>query len=512
MNEEEIFKVNGYELDEEQKQVVLSDKKNILVIAGAGSGKSLTIIGKIKYIINKQQIDNKEILCISFTNDSCNSLKTNLLKNNINIEVLTFHKLGMKILKENNVNVNLTEIDLLQHVVDLFFYETIYNYQQYILYLLTYLKIKHNKKNYKQKYIELLNSKEINKIKNTIIKFIHLYKSNGYKNIYLTEIIKKYKFFNKRYRYLLIIITRIMLEYKNELKNENIIDFDDLILLSTKLVKNTKNLKYKYIIIDEFQDTSLIRYNLIREILLKTNANFLAVGDDYQSIYRFTGCDLYLFLNFKKYFEDSKIYKIQTTYRNSQQLINIAGNFIMKNKMQMKKNLKSHKELSKPVKIVYYKNSTSEFIKLIDYLYKQSKRNILILVRNNNDINSIISNKIIINESSIKYLNHQDMNIRYLTVHKSKGLEEETVIIISLENKDWGFPNKIKDEVILKYILPKKEKCMYSEERRLFYVALTRTKNETYLFVKKDNPSIFVKELLKKEGNNIEIIKTYDKI
>ena len=243
-----------------------------------------------------------------------------------------------------------------------------------------------------------------------------------------------------------------------------------------------------------------------------TNANFLAVGDDYQSIYRFTGCDLYLFLNFKKYFEDSKIYKIQTTYRNSQQLINIAGNFIMKNKMQMKKNLKSHKELSKPIKIVYYKNSTSEFIKLIDYLYKQSKRNILILVRNNNDINSIISNKIIINESSIKYLNHEDMNIRYLTVHKSKGLEEETVIIISLENKDWGFPNKIKDEVILKYILPKKEKCMYSEERRLFYVALTRTKNETYLFVKKDNPSIFVKELLKKEGNNIEIIKTYDKI
>jgi DNA helicase-4 len=238
------------------------------------------------------------------------------------------------------------------------------------LYLLTYLKIKYNKTNYKQKYNELLNLKEINKIKNIIIKFIHLYKSNGYKNTYLKEIIKKYRFFNRRYRYLLIIIIRIMLEYKNELKNENIIDFDDIILLSTNLVKNTNNLKYKYIIIDEFQDTSLIRYNLIREILIKTNANFLAVGDDYQSIYRFTGCDLYLFLNFKKYFDDSKIYKIQTTYRNSQQLINIAGNFIMKNKMQMKKNLKSHKELSKPIKIVYYKNSTSEFIKLIDYLYR----------------------------------------------------------------------------------------------------------------------------------------------
>ena len=506
MNEEELFKVNGYELDEEQKQVVLSNNKNILVIAGAGSGKSLTIIGKIKYLINKQNIKNNEILCISFTNDSCNSLKQNLLKNNIDIEVLTFHKLGMKILKENKVNVNLTEIDLLQHVVDLFFYETIYNYQQYILYLLTYMKIKYNKKNYKHKYQELQNTKEINNIKNTIIKFIHLYKSNGYKNEYLKIIIKKYKFINKKYRYLLIIIIKIMIEYKNELNREKIIDFDDIILLSTKYVENTNNMKYKYIIIDEFQDTSLIRYNLIREILLKTNANFLAVGDDYQSIYRFTGCDLYLFLNFTKYFNDSKIYKIQTTYRNSQELINIAGNFIMKNKMQMKKDLKSHKRLNKPIKIIYYKNTKNTFNKLLDYLYKNNKRNILILVRNNNDINNIRNSKLNINDNKIEYVNHNDMNIKYLTVHKSKGLEEETVVIISLENKEWGFPNKIKDEKILNYILPKKEKCKYSEERRLFYVALTRTKNETYLFVKKDNPSLFVKELVKNNSKDVELL------
>ena len=73
--EEDIFKINGYELDKEQKEVVLSNNKNILVIAGAGSGKSLTIIGKIKYLIYKQDINKEEILCISFTNDSCNSLK-----------------------------------------------------------------------------------------------------------------------------------------------------------------------------------------------------------------------------------------------------------------------------------------------------------------------------------------------------------------------------------------------------------------------------------------------------
>ena len=102
--------------------------------------------------------------------------------------------------------------------------------------------------------------------------------------------------------------------------------------------------------------------------------------------------------------------------------------------------------------------------------------------------------------------------IRYLTVHRSKGLEEETVIILNLEDNDWGFPNKIKDEKILKYILPKKEKYKYAEERRLFYVALTRTKNEVYLLVNKNNKSNFIKEIVNNNNKYIETISTNDKI
>ena len=501
--QEDIFNVNGYELDNEQKQVVLSNSKNILVIAGAGSGKSLTIIGKIKYLINKKNIKREEILCISFTNDSCISLKNNLLKNEIDIDVLTFHKLGMKILKENKQKVNITDIDILEITIDTFFYETIYQNPKYIEYILKYRKTKYTKTNYLKKYEELIKTKEINKIKQTINKFIHLFKSNGYNYEYLEKIFKKYNtFFNKKYTYFLIIIVKIFIEYQNNLKEENLIDFDDIILLSTKLVKDT-NLNYKYIIIDEFQDTSLIRYNLINEILKKTNANFLAVGDDYQSIYRFAGCDLYLFINFRNFFNESKIYKIQTTYRNSQELISLAGDFIKKNKLQINKNLISNKYLNKPVKIIYYSNQKKAFIKLLNLLYQQNKKKVLVLIRNNNDINKILSKELKIENNIIKY---KDMDIKYLTVHRSKGLEEETVIIINLENKEWGFPNKIKDEKILKYILPKKEKCKYAEERRLFYVALTRTKNETFLLVDKNNPSIFVKEIINKNKKYIKII------
>lgn len=510
--QEDIFKVNEYELDKEQKQVVLSNSKNILVIAGAGSGKSMTIIGKIKYLINKQHINKDEILCISFTNDSCNSLKNNLLKNGINIDVLTFHKLGMNILKENKQIVNITDIDILDITIDTFFNETIYQHPNYIEYLFKYKKIKYNKNNYIKKYKELINKKEIDTIKQTISKFIHLYKANGYNYDYLSKIVKKYNtFLNKRYTYLLIIITKIFLEYQNNLKEEKLIDFDDIILISTKLVKNTK-LNYKYIIIDEFQDTSLTRYNLIKEILDITNANFLAVGDDYQSIYRFTGCDLYLFVNFRKFFKDSKIYKIQTTYRNSQELISLAGEFIQKNRLQIYKNLRSNKRLIKPVKLIYYKNQISYLKKLLDYLYHNNKNNILILIRNNKDINKIVCEDINIIDNTIKYKKYPDLNIKYLTVHRSKGLEEETVIIISLENNIWGFPNKIKDEKILKYVLPKKEKYKYAEERRLFYVALTRTKNEVYLLVNRNNPSIFIKEIVNNNSKYIEYINFNDKI
>lgn len=506
---EEIFKVNGFELDKEQKQVVLSNSKNILVIAGAGSGKSMTIIGKIKYLIHQQYINNDEILCISFTNDSCNSLKNNLLKNNIDLEVLTFHKLGMKILKENKQLVNITDIDILDLTIENFFNEIIYQQPKYIEYILKYKKIKYTKNNYINKYNELTNTKELQSIKQTINKFIHLYKANGYDNSYLEKVINKYNnIFNKKYTYLLIIIVKIYLEYQNNLLEEQLIDFDDIILLSTKLVYKT-NLNYKYVIIDEFQDTSLTRYNLIKEILNKTKANFLAVGDDYQSIYRFTGCDLYLFINFTKFFKESKIYKIQTTYRNSQELINIAGDFIKKNKLQINKNLRSNKRINKPVKIVYYTNQKKEFLKLLDYLYKQNKKQIMILIRNNNDINKILTKEFEIIDNKIKYRN---MNITFLTVHKSKGLEEETVIIINLEDNEWGFPNKIKDEKILKHILPKKERCKYAEERRLFYVALTRTKNEVYLLVNKNNPSIFIKEIVNNSRNYIEIINVNDKI
>lgn len=462
--------VNGYKLDEEQESIVKYNN-NLIVVAGAGSGKTLTIIGKIKYLINNN-IKPYEILCISFTNASTNSLKEKIKDElNIDMNVYTFHKLGLEILKNNNKDYKIASVDTLDNIIDEFLYVDVLNNKEFIKYINNYF----NSNN----YYKLLESKDIIVFKNLLKTFIYFMKCNGL-NIYSFKTLlfraKLNIFHYKKDKIFLIIVLNIYLKYNKYLEDNNEIDFDDMIIKSINEVKNT-NFKYKYIIVDEFQDTSYIRFKLIQEIIKYTNSKIMVVGDDYQSIYRFTGCDINIFLNFKKYIKNSKLLKITNTYRNSQELIDVASKFIMKNKSQIRKKLKSNKHISNPIEIIYYDNI--EYT--INELVKKLDKKILILGRNNMDLKlNINSNK----------------DISYMTIHKSKGLEFDNVIIVNLTNRLLGFPSKIKEERILKYIT-KKEKYKYAEERRLFYVALTRTKNKVYLLVPKKNESEFVSEIKK---------------
>ena len=131
-------------------------------------------------------------------------------------------------------------------------------------------------------------------------------------------------------------------------------------------------------------------------------------------------------------------------------------------------------------------------------IYESTNKPILILGRNNRDIYDVIDENFKLNSDGVLlFLEKKEISLRYLTVHKSKGLEEENVIVLHMENSIMGFPNQMIDDSVLKYVTCKEDKFLFSEERRLFYVAITRTKNITYLLVPKDNPSIFIKELLR---------------
>lgn len=274
-----------------------------------------------------------------------------------------------------------------------------------------------------------------------------------------------------------------------------------MIYLATKIV-NEKGIvkKYQYIIVDEYQDTSMVRENLVQAIRLKTRAYVTVVGDDFQSIYRFSGCDLNNFLDFQKNFKPAKKLYLTNTYRNSKELIYVAGSFIMKNPRQVKKKLKSNKSIFKPIVICYYKNIKDDFYKLLNRI---SISNLMILGRNNLDIYKLLNDKLKIENNRIIYQNY---HIYYKTIHKAKGLEEDNVLIINLTNDINSLPTKIKDDYILKYVIKNYDLYPFEEERRLFYVGITRTKNYCYLFVPKENPSIFIQELIKNYREHISII------
>lgn len=480
--------INGCQLDVNQRKAIITDEINNLIIAGAGSGKSLTIVGKIKYLIYEKNIDAKDILCISFTNDACNSLKKKVEKN---IEVLTFHKLALKIL--SNEHFQITDITL-EYVVDEYFNCVIYNNEFMIKIVLKILQINTNVDGYN----DILNSSKIRVLKHNIISFINFFKANDYSIIKLVEID------NRKIHNILCLIVDIYFLYEQNMKSQNEIDFNDMINLATLHIKQKKcNLKYKYIIVDEYQDTSFTRYKLIKALIDKTNAKLIAVGDDFQSIYKFTGCDLNIFLKFSEYFEFTKKLYITNTYRNCQELINIAGKFVMKNKNQIKKELKSSKRRCKPIKIIYEKDRILEIT--LKYLSSIGIHNVMILSRNNNDINKYLGDSLILKQNSIIYKGNLNMNIQYMTVHKSKGLECECVIIINLRDNILGFPSKIPKPQIIE-LLSKKDNYLYEEERRLFYVALTRTLTDVYLIIPNKDYSIFIKEIINDNKGSIDYL------
>lgn len=449
-------------MNEKQLEAVKS-LENTLVVAGAGSGKTFTIVNKIKYLLDNNIYKENELLVISFTNESVNDLKRKI---DYNLDIMTFHKLAITLI--NNPDMKISNEYYLKFIINEYFN----SYGKY------------NKK--QNKLIKrILQEMDIDNLKKLIFTFINLYKSNYNDINYLLNLYQKSHFINKIYFKIILEIYHI---YNQELKASNLYDFNDMIKIATNNINNNIiKTNYKYIIIDEFQDTSLNRFKLIDAIMKQNNAKIFVVGDDYQSIYRFSGCNLDIFLNFNKLVNNLNIINLDYNYRNPKEIIDVANSFIMKNKNQIKKETICLKNINKPIKICFYKNKRTAIEKILKYIDTKY----LILGRNNTDKD---------------LFNVQDKP--FLTIHKSKGLEEDNIILINLTNNNNSLPSKIKNHKIINKLI-KTDYYPYEEERRLFYVALTRTRNNIYLLVPKSNYSIFIKELMKNYKNYIEYLNIH---
>jgi DNA helicase-4 len=671
--------IEGKQLDEQQRTALITDEYSNLIIAGAGSGKTLTILGKVKYLIEQKNIQPENILLLSFTKKTVEELNNRLKDIGLGARATTFHKLGFDTIKKFKSNLPVvTNANTLTNIIKAYLEKDIFNDTQaleaYVTYVACYMnvpeghesfeslgekldtekgidfqtlkskcepeelnkvakakldtmqgeKVKsveeltianflylngieyayekqypHGEGNYQpdfylkdydiylehfgvdennrahwltphneQKYLEEMELKrEKHKIHNTKLLETYSYynrnhvllekleeillnenvvfKPRDVKSIYtkvtendknfgkeITKLIETFitlsksrqldydaitslfldrkKAFNsfmlERQEMFLKFALPILKKYDATLKDLNEIDFNDMINQATDLIKENKpQYAYQHIIIDEYQDISYSRFNLIKEIRELSGARLICVGDDWQSIYRFAGSDISLFSNFGKYVGKYEQLFIEQTYRNSQSLIDITSKYIQKNKKQIQKNPKSKKEpLENPIKFVYYSPNNAEevFINEIQTLIdKNGYKPILVLGRHSFDINEFIkltpNSRITYYERSDKLAikGFDDLDIKYITVHKSKGLEADNVIVLNLKNHLLGFPNKMTDDPMLSLLLSDDEEYRFAEERRLFYVALTRTRNEAVLLIPTD-ASLFAEELI----------------
>ena len=251
-------RICGHVLDHQQQSVILSENKHLLVVAGAGSGKTLTIIGKIFYLVKYKRVDPEEILCISFTRDSTNSLREKLKKElSCDIDVYTFHKLGLTILQRHKEKCDIADSELLKNIIEEFLNIDILSSEKHMQMVLNYFGI-YFFQNAKNRYLKLLNDekKEMQLFSNLIETFVRLFKCNNYKledfNVFEEKIKQQINFFKyKKEKNLLILILNIYIRYESYLKKNKEIDFDDMIIQAAKLVnENGIDKKYKYVIND----------------------------------------------------------------------------------------------------------------------------------------------------------------------------------------------------------------------------------------------------------------------
>lgn len=324
--------MNLEQLNDKQREAVISTEGPVLVLAGAGSGKTKVLTTRIAYLIEEKNVDPSSILAITFTNKAAREMKDRVIKliGNIgySVKISTFHSLGLSILKENydllGYDKNFTIVDsddclnLIKKIVkDMDLDPKIYNPK------VIRSKISGAKN-------ELMDPGEYTRFANTDFE-------EKVENIYE--------------------------KYQKRLKLNNSFDFDDLLMLSIKLLRENPSLlkkyqeKFKYVMVDEYQDTNQAQYVLTKMMSAKYN-NICVVGDNDQSIYMFRGANYRNILNFEKDYKNTKVILLEENYRSTKNILNVANDIIKNNKSRKDKVLWTNNE--EGLKIKYHRASNEK--------------------------------------------------------------------------------------------------------------------------------------------------------
>ncbi|MDL2230855.1 ATP-dependent helicase [Bacteroidales bacterium OttesenSCG-928-L19] len=286
----------------------------------------------------------------------------------------------------------------------------------------------------------------------------------------------------------------VLKEYLHYCTNKSYLDFNDMISKCISLFQNQQDIankykkKFDYILVDEFQDVNNLQVELIK-LLLTDKTQLFCVGDDWQSIYGFRGSNVSYIIEFEKHFTNSQVIKLNLNYRSTQNIVGASNEVIKHNKFKIEKDLWASKKSEHKI-VVYSGNCEDENIQFcvdkVKELLNEGVANdeILFLYRRSKMF-----------KDYYERFKVEGIRVQAKTIHGSKGLEAKVVFILGLTEGNGGFPDIWLEDRIFQVIKKANHDLLLEEERRLFYVAITRAKEKLFLITEKGNESSFLKEI-----------------
>ena len=488
------FHVENHPLDGEQRKSIYDPARFNLVVAGAGSGKTTTILGKILYLLQSGFASPPEILVLSFTHDSATELRERFLREYYqtfaeqillrkspppDITIETFHSLALKLLRKlwPDFSVTTNEIGDEQSVSEI-------------------------DNNPVSDFDSVSDSDELTIQISIIREFLDLHELE-FETV--TQIASKFS--SEEYRKLFLTVFEQYQRELSELLGKHQTTFSGLIKLAIRYLRSDQiKTRFRYIIVDEYQDLSALRQEFLHLLVESSQANLFAVGDDWQAIYGFSGSRVDFTLNFRKFWGDFSLHRISKTYRFGPTVARLSSSFIMQDHTQIQKQIQSQKEDALEPVVEISGDSERLGLEVLTYYLKSLPENssILLLGRFQIDrLRLLHCTQFKLTSDSIEFQTRPDLKIRFLTVHQSKGLEADYVIILNNREAKLGFPAHVKDPPLKTELIKiaeelRLDQVSVNEERRLFYVALTRAKKQVILLTVDGKESSFIKELRRK--------------
>lgn len=513
-----IGKIEKHDLSDEQISAIAGAGHNTLVLAGAGTGKTTTIIGYIAWLLATKRAAPEEILVLSFTKASAGDMSQRIMASTgKTIRACTFHSLGLEICRAATIaNRPIIDGHTSNTVVRNTFERLLSKNIGYRL-----LAFKLMSKELLGKYGKAAKSEDFqlptddygfNQYKQNLIEnaqtIIQHMRQNSIGIDGMRELNERSGGKNVgRNREMLQLIEPLYNAYISNFRTTHGIDFPGMITDAIRCIqRGAYRHPYKYVLIDEYQDMSRPRYELIRALREQSDFTLFCVGDDWQSIYRFAGSDIHLILDFAEIWRTwgpTRMFQITTTRRFRQSLIDASGAFVMQDKSLYVKHLHNPSD-KKDYSLKALGGATQEerFDAIIEQLRKLPKTaSVLMLGRYKSDLNLLSRNdrdglfQIDEHTGGIVFLEKPKMDIEFMTAHKSKGLQRDFVFLLCCSGGLKGFPSTIPEEPLLGLLLPEVERMPHAEERRLFYVAMTRCRKKLFFVVDQSRPSRFMYEL-----------------